>query len=34
MFVTIGAAWVLVTAFTLLYEEPTLRRLFGADYAE
>ncbi len=34
MFVTIGAAWVLVTTFILLYEEPTLRRLFGADYAE
>jgi protein-S-isoprenylcysteine O-methyltransferase Ste14 len=34
MFVTISAAWVLVTTFILLYEEPTLRRLFGADYAE
>ncbi len=34
MFVTIGAAWVLVTTFILLYEEPTLRRQFGADYAE
>ncbi len=34
MFVMIGLAWVLVTAFILLYEEPTLRRLFGEDYAE
>src|SRR5438477_5157100 len=34
MFVTIGAAWALATTFILVYEEPTLRRLFGADYAE
>jgi protein-S-isoprenylcysteine O-methyltransferase Ste14 len=34
MIVTAGAAWVLITAFILLYEEPTLRRLFGADYVE
>ncbi len=34
MLVTIGAAWVLVTTFILLYEEPTLRRRFGADYAD
>src|SRR5207245_9536307 len=34
MFVTIGAAWVLITAFILLYEEPALSRRFGASYAE
>ncbi len=34
MFVIIGAAWVLATTFILFYEEPMLRRLFGADYAE
>jgi protein-S-isoprenylcysteine O-methyltransferase Ste14 len=32
--VTIGAAWALITTFLMLYKEPTLRRLFGADYAE
>lgn len=25
--------WLATEAFVLLYEEPTLRRLFGADYA-
>ncbi|HYI09106.1 MAG TPA: isoprenylcysteine carboxylmethyltransferase family protein [Thermoanaerobaculia bacterium] len=26
--------WAIVTAFVMAYEEPTLRRLFGADYEE
>lgn len=26
--------WVVVTGFILVYEEPTLRRLFGEDYIE
>jgi protein-S-isoprenylcysteine O-methyltransferase Ste14 len=30
----VGAYWAALTAFIILYEEPTLRRLFGADYAE
>jgi protein-S-isoprenylcysteine O-methyltransferase Ste14 len=29
-----AAAWALATAFIRVYEEPTLRRSFGADYAE
>ena len=31
---SVGAAWVLVNAFILLYEEPALKQSFGADYAE
>jgi protein-S-isoprenylcysteine O-methyltransferase Ste14 len=34
MFLVIASAWAVVTAFIMLYEEPTLRRLFGADYEE
>lgn len=26
--------WIVVTAFIIFYEEPTLQRLFGDDYAE
>lgn len=32
MLVVIVAAWVVVTAFIIFYEEPTLLRLFGDDY--
>src|SRR5688572_14466800 len=32
MLFVMAAAWVAVTAFIMLYEEPTLRRLFGDDY--
>ncbi len=32
MLIVMAAAWVAVTAFIMLYEEPTLRRLFGDDY--
>jgi protein-S-isoprenylcysteine O-methyltransferase Ste14 len=34
MFAMIAVLWVVVTAFILVYEEPTLRRLFSEDYAE
>jgi protein-S-isoprenylcysteine O-methyltransferase Ste14 len=34
MFVMIVAAGAILHAFILYYEEPTLQRLFGADYAE
>jgi len=34
MFLVIGSAFLLVNAFILVYEEPTLRRLFGEDYVE
>lgn len=34
MFLVIGSAFLLVNAFILAYEEPTLRRLFGEDYVE
>jgi len=34
MFIMIGICWLAVTAFVLVYEEPTLRRLFGEDYVE
>jgi len=29
-----AACWAIVTVFILVYEEPTLRRLFGDDYRE
>jgi protein-S-isoprenylcysteine O-methyltransferase Ste14 len=32
MLMVIAAAWLAVTAFIMLYEEPTLRRLFAGDY--
>ncbi len=32
MLIVIVAAWIAVTAFIVLYEEPTLRRLFADDY--
>jgi protein-S-isoprenylcysteine O-methyltransferase Ste14 len=32
MLILTGSLWVAVTIFILVYEEPTLRRLFGADY--
>jgi protein-S-isoprenylcysteine O-methyltransferase Ste14 len=32
MLIVMAAAWAAFTAFIMLYEEPTLRRLFGADY--
>lgn len=32
MAIVIVLAWVAVTLFIILYEEPTLRRLFGDDY--
>jgi protein-S-isoprenylcysteine O-methyltransferase Ste14 len=34
MFLVIGAAAVLVNIFIMVYEEPTLRRLFDGDYDE
>jgi protein-S-isoprenylcysteine O-methyltransferase Ste14 len=34
MLIFVAASWAIVTAFILLYEEPTLRGLFGGDYAE
>lgn len=34
MFIMIGICWLAVTAFVLVYEEPTLRRLFGEDYVD
>ena len=32
MLILVAAAWVAVTAFVMLYEEPTLRQLFDGDY--
>ncbi|MFL6244639.1 MAG: methyltransferase family protein [Thermoanaerobaculia bacterium] len=32
MLMVMAAAWLIVTAFIMLYEEPTLRRLFADDY--
>jgi protein-S-isoprenylcysteine O-methyltransferase Ste14 len=32
MLMVMAAAWLAVTAFIVLYEEPTLRRLFADDY--
>jgi protein-S-isoprenylcysteine O-methyltransferase Ste14 len=32
MLIVMAAAWTAVTAFIVLYEEPTLRRLFAEDY--
>ena len=34
MLILIAVMWVVITAFIMGYEEPTLRRLFGADYEE
>jgi protein-S-isoprenylcysteine O-methyltransferase Ste14 len=34
MFLLAGAAWIIVTAFIVFYEEPSLRRLFGDGYIE
>ena len=34
MIVMLIVLWISVTGFILLYEEPTLRRLFGDDYVE
>lgn len=34
MFVVAAAAWVFFSALAVFYEEPTLRRSFGDDYAE
>jgi len=32
MFLMIAILWATVTVFILVYEEPTLHRLYGADY--
>ena len=32
MLILITILWAVVTLFIVLYEEPTLRRLFGAEY--
>ena len=32
MLIVMAAAWAAFTAFIMLYEEPTLRRLFAEDY--
>lgn len=34
MLMVMAGAWALVTLFILVYEEPTLRRLFDGDYVE
>ncbi len=34
MLILIAVMWLVITAFIMGYEEPTLRRLFGADYEE
>ncbi len=34
MLIMVAILWIAVTAFIILYEEPTLRRLFGSDYEE
>jgi protein-S-isoprenylcysteine O-methyltransferase Ste14 len=34
MLIMVAILWLVVTAFIMAYEEPTLRRLFGADYEE
>lgn len=34
MLTMVAILWVVVTAFILFYEEPTLRRRFGAEYEE
>lgn len=34
MLLVIVIAWTLVNGFIILYEEPTLERLFGEDYEE
>lgn len=32
MLIMVATLWAVVTLFILVYEEPTLRRLFGGDY--
>jgi protein-S-isoprenylcysteine O-methyltransferase Ste14 len=32
MLVLVPVLWSVATMFVMLYEEPTLRRLFGKDY--
>jgi protein-S-isoprenylcysteine O-methyltransferase Ste14 len=34
MLILAASAWIVVTGFIVLYEEPTLRRLFDGDYEE
>jgi len=34
MLLVMAAAWLLVTIFIIVYEEPTLHRLFGDEYDE
>ena len=34
MLILIAVLWATVTLFILIYEEPTLRRLFGDDYRD
>jgi protein-S-isoprenylcysteine O-methyltransferase Ste14 len=34
MLIVAAGAWILVTVFIVVYEEPTLRRLFGSEYEE
>ncbi len=34
MLIMVVVLWAIVTVFILVYEEPTLRRLFGSDYEE
>ena len=34
MLIMTGLCWAAVTLFIVIYEEPTLRRSFGADYEE
>ncbi len=34
MLILFGALWIMSTLFIVVYEEPTLRRLFGEDYVE
>jgi protein-S-isoprenylcysteine O-methyltransferase Ste14 len=34
MLIMVAVLWVVATVFIIVYEEPTLRRLFGADYEE
>jgi protein-S-isoprenylcysteine O-methyltransferase Ste14 len=34
MLLVMAGAWALVTLFIIVYEEPTLRRLFDGDYVD
>jgi protein-S-isoprenylcysteine O-methyltransferase Ste14 len=34
MLILIAVMWALITLFILVYEEPTLRRLFNGDYVD